>query len=163
MKRINKRFIILIFGIIFFGIFIRFYNLNYNDLWSDEMVSFWIADPSISLSETFKRIFSSNWMVLYEIILKYFHNLFGYDVYISRYLSFLISSFTLVYFYLLTSKISNNESVIFAVFLLSINIYHIGFSSELRSYILTFLLVLIFIYHNFEDQFLKKYKFFFYI
>ena len=163
MKRINKRFIILIFGIIFFGIFIRFYNLNYNDLWSDEMVSFWIADPSISLSETFKRIFSSNWMVLYEIILKYFHNLFGYDVYISRYLSFLISSFTLVYFYLLTSKISNNESVIFAVFLLSINIYHIGFSSELRSYILTFLLVLIFIYHNFEDQFLKKNINFFFI
>ena len=145
LKKKNKKFIFFIFVIISFGIFIRFYNLNYNDLWSDEMVTFWLSDPSINLNETLNRIFISHFMVLYEIILKYFHKIFGYDVYVSRYLSLATGALSLIYFYLLTSKISNNNSVIFAVFLLSINIYHIAYSSELRSYILTFLLVLIFI------------------
>ena len=156
MKKKNKKFIFFIFVIISFGIFIRFYNLNYNDMWSDEMVTFWLSDPSINLNETLNRIFISHFMVLYEIILKYFHKIFGYDVYVSRYLSLATSALSLIYFYLLTSKISNNNSVIFAVFLLSINIYHIAYSSELRSYILTFLLVLIFIYYNFENEYLKK-------
>ena len=63
------------------------------------------------------------------LILKYFHKIFGYDVFTySRYLSLATSALSLIYFYLLTSKISNNNSVIFAVFLLSINIYHIGYS-----------------------------------
>ena len=130
LKKKNKKFIFFIFVIISFGIFIRFYNLNYNDMWSDEMVTFWLSDPSINLNETLNRIFISHFMVLYEIILKYFHKIFGYDVYVSRYLSLKTSALSDIYFYLLTSKISNNNSVIFAVFLLSINIYHIGYSSE---------------------------------
>ena len=76
---------ILLFGILVFGAILRSYNINFNDLWSDEMVSFWVSDPNISFKETLLRLFSSNWMVVYEISLKYFHSLFGYDVYISRY------------------------------------------------------------------------------
>ena len=46
----------VIFAIISFGIFIRFYNLNYNDMWPDEMVTFWLSDPSINLKEILNRI-----------------------------------------------------------------------------------------------------------
>ena len=59
IKKKNKKFIFFIFVIISFGIFIRFYNLNYNDMWSDEMVTFWLSDPSINLNETLNRIFIS--------------------------------------------------------------------------------------------------------
>ena len=59
--------------ILLIGSFIRVYNINYNDFWSDEMVSFWVSDPSISFKETIERIFSSQFMVLNEILLKYFH------------------------------------------------------------------------------------------
>ena len=62
---------ILLFGIFIFGAILRSYNVNFNDLWSDEMVSFWVSDPSISFKETLLRLFSSNWMVVYEISLKY--------------------------------------------------------------------------------------------
>ena len=35
-KKIEITFVVLL---IFFGSFIRFYNLNFDDLWSDEMVA----------------------------------------------------------------------------------------------------------------------------
>ena len=44
LKKIKITFIILL---IFFGSFIRFYNLNFDDLWSDEMVSYWLSNPFI--------------------------------------------------------------------------------------------------------------------
>ena len=69
-KKNNLLFFFLI--IIIFGYLLRVYNINYDDLWSDEIVSFWLSDPSITFKETLKRIFSSNWMVFYEISLKYF-------------------------------------------------------------------------------------------
>ncbi len=153
MNKVNSKFkVISILLIILFGSFLRGYNINYNDFWSDEMVSFWVSDPSLSFDETLQRIFSSQWMVLNEILLKYFHSIFGYDVNISRYFSFFISVLSLISFALLLSNISNINSTIFGIFILSINIYHIGYSIELRSYILTFFLVNLFIYIAFINS-----------
>ena len=50
---IRKNFIIFI--IILTGIFFRFYQINYEDFWSEEIFSFWIAAPNISFFETIKR------------------------------------------------------------------------------------------------------------
>ena len=44
----------LIFVIIL-GVFLRLYNLNYDDLWFDEISSFWVSDPEISFQESLKR------------------------------------------------------------------------------------------------------------
>ena len=147
--------------ILLIGSFIRVYNINYNDFWSDEMVSFWVSDPSISFKETIERIFSSQFMVLNEILLKYFHLIFGYDVNISRYFPFFISVLSLLAFVILLLKITNVNAAIFGLFIISINIYHIAYSIELRSYILTFFLINIFIYLAFINYELKKnYKYF---
>ena len=151
LVRNKKNVFFYISLIIILGSFVRFYNINYDDLWSDEMASFWISDPTISFDETLRRIFSSNWMVLYEICLKYFHYVFGYEVYVSRYFSFLISILSLISFGFLLSKITKKESVILGLFILSINIYHIRYSIELRSYILAFFLVTMFIYLAFKE------------
>jgi len=154
MKKIlsNKKNVFFCISlIVILGSLVRVYNINYDDLWSDEMASFWIADPTISFDETLMRIFSSNWMVLYEICLKYFHYLFGYEVYVSRYFSFLISILSLISFGFLLSKITKIESVILGLFILSINIYHIRYSIELRSYIFAFFLVTMFIYLAFRE------------
>ena len=52
MVRKDNYIIILI---ILLGIFFRFYQINYEDLWIDEIFSFWIADPNISFIETLQR------------------------------------------------------------------------------------------------------------
>ena len=156
MEITKKKFNILLLIIFIFSIFLRGYDVNFNDLWSDEMVSFWVSDPNITFKETLLRIFSSNWMIVYELTLKYFHSLFGYDVHVSRYFSFLISIFSLFYFSILLRHISSKNGQLLGFFLLGINIYHIGYSIELRSYILTFLLVTIFIYLNFKNRISEK-------
>ena len=153
-KKIKLFFILLL---IFLGSFLRFYNLNFDDLWSDEMVSYWLSNPSYSFSETIRLVFESNLMVSFEIILKNFHKLFGYDVHISRYLNATISVFSIVLFVDLLRKNSVNiNTILFGTFLLAFNIFHIRYAMELRSYTLTFFLALMLINLLFEDQYLKK-------
>ena len=156
MDRKKLQSLIFLLILIVFGSFLRIYNINYDDMWSDEMISFWTSDPTIPLTETFKRIFSSQLMVSYEILLKFYHYLFGYDVYTSKYFSSLISVISLLLFYNLIKKNSSNNSAIFGLFLLVINIYHIKYSLELRSYILCFLLVIILIDQIFNNKKIKK-------
>ena len=155
--KFKKIEITLVVLLIFFGSFIRFYNLNFDDLWSDEMTSYWLSNPFYSFSETISLIFESNLMISFEIILKIFHKLFGYDVHISRYLNAIISVFSIILFFNLLRKNSVNiNSILYGTFLLAFNIFHIRYAMELRSYTLTFFLALMLINLLFEDQYLKK-------
>ena len=120
-----------IFFLILFGSILRIYNLNFDDFWYDEMVTFWLSDPNLTFFETLKRVFSSNLMVTYEIFLKLYHQLVGYDVYNSRYFSSILSIISLTFFYVLLRKNSSTEAAIYGLLLLVINIYHIKYSLEL--------------------------------
>ena len=129
INNISKKKLILIFIFIIGGI-LRIYNINYDDLWSDEMISYWLSDPSRNFYETIILIFESNLMVTYELGLKYFHYIFEYDFEISRYFSVIIGILSIVLFSFLLNSNSNNKSVIFGTFLLAINIYRPNISSD---------------------------------
>ena len=129
---------------------LRFYNLNGEDFWTDEMFAYWTADPNISFKDTIIRTLSSNFNSLFDFFLKSFHIIFGYNVYTSRYFVLFFSLISLILFAYLLNNISSYKSFIFGFFLLSINIFHIKYSQELRSYIVTFVLALIFIILNFK-------------
>ena len=129
--------------IISFGLLLRGFNINFNDFWSDEMVSFYLSNPKLEFLETIKLIFASNLTVTFEIILKFFHKIFGYNFEYSRYLTLLLSILSIFYFYRLIKNNNSYYSAILGIILLSINIYHIRYSIELRSYTLTFLLAII--------------------
>ncbi len=148
----NKLFYLILFSLIIFASFLRFYNINYNDLWTDEIFSFWISDPSIDFNETLIRAFSSGLNFFFDLCLKFFHYLFGYDVYVSRYFPLILSIISLNLFAVLLIKISSKKSVILGFFILTINLYHIKYSQELRSYILTFLFTIIFLFLNFDRK-----------
>ncbi len=142
--------IFLIF--LLFALIIRSYNINSEDFWTDEIFAFFTSEPNISFKETLVRTLSSNFNCLYDFLLKFFHSLFGYDVYVSRYFSLFLSFFSLITFALLFNKVSNFNSLIFGFFILSINLFHIRYSIEVRSYILTFFLTTLFIYLNFRNE-----------
>ena len=148
----NITFTISLISITFLAIFLRYHNLNYDDLWGDEIFSFWISDPEITVKESLIRAFSSGLNFFFDIALKFYHTLFGYDVYVSRYFSFTIGVISFFLFIILLLKITSKESVIFGTYILCINLYHIKYTQELRSYILTFLLALIFILLNFQNS-----------
>ena len=147
-KKIFKYLPILIIFLIAF--IIRFYNLNSEDFWTDEMFAYWTTDPNISFKDTIVRTLSSNFNSLFDFLLKSFHIIFGYDVHTSRYFVLFFSLVSLILFAYLLNNTSGYKSLIFGFFLLSINIFHIKYSQELRSYIITFVLALIFIILNFK-------------
>ena len=131
--------------IISFGLLLRGFNINFNDFWSDEMVSFYLSNPKLEFLDTIKLIFASNLTVTFEVMLKFFHKIFGYNFEYSRYLTLLLSIISIFYFYRLIKTNKSYYSAILGIVLLSINIYHIRYSIELRSYTLTFLLTIILI------------------
>ena len=45
-----------IFLIVLLGFVFRFYNIDYENLWLDEIYSFWVTDPNLSFNETYSRI-----------------------------------------------------------------------------------------------------------
>tara|TARA_B100000900_G_scaffold413924_1_gene439096 strand:- start:355 stop:1782 length:1428 start_codon:yes stop_codon:yes gene_type:complete len=144
--------------VILFGLILRGYNINFNDFWSDEMASFYLSNPNLNFLETIKLIFESNMMVSYEITLKFFHKIFGYNFEYSRYLTLFFSIVSIFYFYKLIRNNKNYYSAILGIVLLSINIYHIRYSIELRSYTLTFLLVIILLNLVFFQGKIREFK-----
>ena len=152
-KIINRYLSYLLITFIFFiGVASRAYNLNFEDFWTDEIFGFWTSDPNIIFEETLLRTLNSNFNFLFDFILKFFHSIFGYNVHISRFLPLTISILSLILYLFFFKKISNTPSLIFGFFLLSINIFHIKFSVEIRSYILTFFLTIIFFMLNFKQK-----------
>ena len=63
----------ILFLIVISGLILRIYNINFDDLWYDEIISFWVANPDFSFQETLNqnRLIEVN-SVTYNLILKYF-------------------------------------------------------------------------------------------
>ena len=62
------------FLIIFIGIFTIWHQLNFEDLWLDEMNSFWVADPNITFEELLQRQKKTDYHnpILFNLLLKNF-------------------------------------------------------------------------------------------
>ena len=124
------------------AIIFRVYNLNHEDFWIDEIISFWIADPSLTISETIQRHNNLEQVpFFFNMVLKYYFGVFGYNALNGRYLVVFFSILTLFISLLLFKKIKNDNSVIFFYFLMAINIFLIKYSQELRVYSLMLLLI----------------------
>lgn len=148
--------------IIFFGFFLRFYNLDFENFWIDETVTFWIANPEFSISQSYK-IHKSIELVpfLFNFIIKIYFLIFGYDFQISRYLPALFSSLSIITVSYISKEISNDRSYIFTSILITLNIYLIAYAQELRLYSTLFFLVSLTIYFYFKFENQKKKKFFY--
>ena len=144
MSYIKKNYF-FISSLILLSLVLRFYNLNLDDLWLDELASLWVADPNISLSETLERNIEINIgsHLVFTIILKYFFLLFGYDPNIARFVPLFFGIISVPLIIYLTKIISKNSSWLLVGFLISINYYSISYSQELRSYSLIFFLSLL--------------------
>ena len=94
--------------LIFITILFRLYNINYDDFWIDEIISFYVSEPSITLGEFYNRHKTlENSPFLFNLILRNYFKIFGYDPSIARYLPSVLNSlsiFFLIYFYVKTLK-----------------------------------------------------------
>ncbi len=158
MNKININF--LYYSVlIFITIFLRLYNINYDDFWIDEIISFYISDPSIPLSEFFYRHKTlENSPFLFNFILRNYFEIFGYDTLIARYLPLILnflSIFFLIYFY---KKKLRGKSPLVLFILLAFNIYLIKYSQELRLYSWYLFIFVINIYYFYKIIISKNIK-----
>ena len=145
-KKIKNLIKYIILGSIILGILFRILNLNYENLWHDEIFTFWITDPTITIKETYARVKSIESIpFMYYYLLKNLHSLFGYFPEVGRYFSVLFGILSIFSIGYLSKQISNNKSYLFVTFLISLNIFLISYSQEARVYIFSFFLVSIYL------------------
>ena len=127
------------------GILTILYQIHFDDLWFDEMNSFYVADPSLTFNETKLRHNESDWHnpILFNFILKCYLNLVGYDPLLARYVPFIFGSLSLFMFGLISYQVKKDNSFLLTTLLACLSIYIIKYSQELRPYsLLLFLSVL---------------------
>ena len=148
---LKKNSLVVYFVIIFIGILTIFSQLHFENFWFDEMNSFWVSDPTLSLDETIIRHKKSDYhnTILFNLILKEFLYLTKYEPSTARFLPFIFGSVTLFFFGILSYQIKKDSSFILTTFLASISIYIIKYSQEVRPYTLLLMLSIINIYFYF--------------
>ncbi len=140
---LDRRNIILIsIFLILIGIFLRIYQLNFENYWLDEIIDFWVADPNISFNATFLRREGvlDQTPYLFQLLLKIYLKIFGYDPEIGRHVPFIFGVLSIPLAGILSYKVAKNNSFLLTILLVSINIYLIKYSQETRTYTLVFLL-----------------------
>ena len=153
----NNTFVyFIILSIILLGFILRFYNIGYENLWFDEIFSFWVTDPSLSFTDTFSRIKSTETIpFLYYYLVKFCNYLFGYDPIVGRIFSAFFAFLSIFTVSNLCRKFVNNKSYLLTTCLISLNIFLIAYSQEMRVYIFTFFLVstaLVFFFNLYDEQ-----------
>ena len=122
--------------LIILGVLTILYQINLDDLWLDEMASFWVADPTLSYSQSIERQKLVDWHnpILFNIILKNFLNLVGYNPDLSRYLPFVFGALSFIVIGQISYQEKKDNSFILTTFLACSSIYIIKYSQELRPY-----------------------------
>ena len=137
----NSPIKVAIFLAFLIGVLFRIYNLNYDHLWFDEIVTFWVSDPNLLISESYARVKETeSTPFFYYFLLKVCHQLFGYTPEVGRYFSAIFGILSILTLGYLAKQISNNKSFLLVIYLTSLNIFLISYSQEMRVYIFTFFL-----------------------
>lgn len=141
IKTINllKRNYILL-AILFLATILRFYRLDFQSLWLDEVLTMKDANPKLTLKEFYDGIMFWEFMPhLYYFITRILFEVFGFSTFVARAFSAIIGVFGIYAIYLLGKEIFNRKAGLIAAALLAVNIYHISYSQEIRPYGMLFL------------------------
>ena len=141
---LDRRNILLVsIFFILIGIFLRLYQLNFENYWFDELIDFWVADPNISFNATFFRrdeLIADQTPYLFQLLLKIYLKIFGYDPEIGRHVPLIFGVLSIPLAGILSYQVAKNNSFLLTILLVSTNIYLIKYSQETRTYTLVFLL-----------------------
>ena len=135
LKTLSKKNLFLI-SLVIIGVLIKFYSFNNEDLWWDELLSFWASDPNYTFLETFKRNLEVNdgSQLIFTYLLKFYFIIFGYDPNISRLLTIFFGILSIPCLFILTNKLKIKNTLPLLLFLFLFNSYLLSYDHELRSY-----------------------------
>jgi mannosyltransferase len=119
---------------------LRFYHLDFQSLWMDEIYTMNVSSPKLSWLEFHQQIIKrEGFPYLYFLLVKLFCFIFGYSGVVARSVS-VVAGIACVYTIYLIGKELNNKNIgLFAALLVSVNEYQIYISQDARPYSLYFL------------------------
>ena len=127
---------------------LRFYNLDFQSPWLDEIHSLNESNPNISIFDLYERIKMGEQLPpLYFYILYFIFKLFGYSIAVARGFSALLGVITVYSCFLLTKELINKRTALVAALFMCVNYYMIFYSQEARPYML-FTLFMLFSYYR---------------
>lgn len=137
-------------------IFFSLYQINLEDFWFDELLTFWVTNPNTDHYDTYLNIINEeNTPPLYFFTIKYFFKVFGYNYELLRLTNIFFNILSLIVFFSILKTFSKDKKFIFlSLMLYSLNYFLISYSQEARVYIFYCLIALCYIriYLNIIDN-----------
>lgn len=149
-QKIKKNKILV--AIIVFAAVLRFYHIDFQSIWLDEIHTMNEANPNVKLTEVYALVTKSEQMPpLYFYLLYFLFNIFGYFTVVARIFSAVLGIAGVFSLYLLGKELVNKKVGLIAALLLCVNFFHINYSQEARPYIL------LVVFTNFSFYYLIKF------
>lgn len=134
----------LIIAILVLSALLRFFHLDYQSPWLDEIHTLNEANPNASFLDVYNQILSGEQMPpLYFYILYFLFKIFGYSIFVARFFSATIGVLVVYVLYKLTKELIDKKTALFAALLIGLNYFMVYFSQEARPYILFMLFMLL--------------------
>lgn len=124
------------------GIFLRFYHLGFQSAWLDEVLVLKESDSNSTFTEVYSAVLlrdSTSFLHIFSI--HYLGKIWEHNILLARLISAVAGVLAIYYIYRLGTLMINKRVGYFAAALLTINLFHIEYSQEARSYALLTLFV----------------------
>jgi mannosyltransferase len=130
----------LLVSIIVIGAILRFYHIDFQSIWIDEIHTMSESNPNLPISEIYEKVVSGEQMPpLYFYSLYILLKIFGYTTIVARLYSAIIGVVSLYSLYILSKEMFNKRVGLIASIILCFNPFHLYYSQEARPYIFLFL------------------------
>lgn len=129
----------LVYIAVLFGSAIRFFGLENQGLWYDELHSVIQADPDLTFSEVIEYC-RKDQPPLFFLLLQFWFKLFQYSDFYARLFVAIVGVLGIVVMYFLGKEMKDEKTGALAALLVSVNYFHVQYSQEVRFYSLVFLL-----------------------
>lgn len=126
--------------ILFIGSVLRFYKIDFQSLWVDELFSINQSNPEHSLIDIYKylKLYDPH-PPLYYFSLHWIFQIFGYSTFVLKMYSAILGVAGIIGIYFLGKEIGNKKIALYAALITSVSYFHIYYSQEGRMYSLLFL------------------------
>lgn len=129
-----------IIAILFIAAVLRFFHLDYQSVWLDEIHTVNEANPAFGFREVSGALASGEQMPpLYFYIINILFKILGYSTWVLRSFSAVMGVLGVYYTYRLGREMLNKNTGLLAALLLAVNSFHIFYSQEGRPYIFLYL------------------------
>lgn len=133
--------------ILLLAVCLRFYNLDFQSAWCDEVLSMVDSNPADAFKKLYTNVLYWEQMPhLYFYLLRFVFEAFGFTVLVGRAFSAIIGVLGVYGVYLLGKELYDKRAGLLAALLLSVNAFHIMYSQEMRPYGMFFLFTVLSFY-----------------